>query len=139
MSETIRIDLHCHSSASDGDHSPAHVARRLADIDVTWASLTDHNTVGGQSEFRAALAQHGIGYIPGVEIDGRSPFGPLHLLGYVIDLDNAPLLAALRTCGSRGGHRLVVGSIGCAPRVETPNRSRRPARRPKRTAGRKAR
>ncbi len=97
MSETIRIDLHCHSSASDGDHSPAHVARRLADIGVTWASLTDHNTVGGQDEFRAALARHGIGYIPGVEIDARSPFGPLHLLGYVIDLDNAPLLAALRT------------------------------------------
>jgi hypothetical protein len=97
VTETIRIDLHCHSSASDGDHSPAHVARRLADIGVTWASLTDHNTVGGQDEFRAALARHGIGYIPGAEIDARSPFGPLHVLAYNIDLDNAPLLAVLRT------------------------------------------
>lgn len=97
MIETIRIDLHCHSSASDGDHSPAHVAWRLADIGVIWASLTDHNTVSGQDEFRAALTRHGIGYIPGVEIDGRSPFGPLHVLGYGIDLDNMPLLAALRT------------------------------------------
>ncbi len=43
------------------------------------------------------MARHGIGYIPGVEIDGRSPFGPLHVLGYGIDLDNMPLLAALRT------------------------------------------
>ena len=97
MSETIRIDLHCHSSASDGDHSPAHVAKRLADIGVAWASLTDHNTVDGQDEFRVALGRHGIGYIPGVEIDARSPFGPLHLLAYGIDLSNAALLAVLRT------------------------------------------
>lgn len=97
MSETIRIDLHCHSSASDGDHSPANVARRLADIGVTWASLTDHNTVGGQEEFRAALARRGIAYIPGVEIDARSSFGVLHVLAYGIDLNNAPLLAVLRT------------------------------------------
>jgi 3',5'-nucleoside bisphosphate phosphatase len=96
LTETIRIDLHCHSSASDGDHSPAHVARRLADIGVTWASLTDHNTVGGQTEFRAAVARYGIGWVPGVEIDARSAFGPLHLLAYAIDLDNEHLLAVLR-------------------------------------------
>ena len=97
MSETIRIDLHCHSSASDGDHSPAHVARRLADIGVTWASLTDHNTVAGQEEFRAALARRGIAYVSGVEIDARSPFGVLHVLAYGIDLNNSLLLAVLRT------------------------------------------
>ncbi len=96
MTETVRIDLHCHSSASDGDHSPTHVARRLADIGVTWASLTDHNTVRGQDEFRAALMRHGIAYTPGVEIDARSPFGPLHVLGYNIDLTYAPLLEVLR-------------------------------------------
>ncbi len=93
--ETVRIDLHCHSSASDGDHTPAHVARRLAEVGATWASLTDHNTVAGQEEFRRALSRYSIGYIPGVEIDARSPFGPLHILGYRIDLTYPALLETL--------------------------------------------
>jgi predicted metal-dependent phosphoesterase TrpH len=97
VAETVRIDLHCHSSASDGDHSPANVARRLADIGVAWASLTDHNTVAGQDEFRTALERYGIGYIPGVEIDARSTFGPLHVLAYQIDLHDKHLLAILHT------------------------------------------
>jgi len=97
MAETVRVDLHCHSSASDGDHSPAHVARRLADIGATWASLTDHNTVDGLAEFESALQRYAISYIPGVEIDARSPLGPLHILGYGIDPQNEALLAVLKT------------------------------------------
>jgi 3',5'-nucleoside bisphosphate phosphatase len=97
MGETVRIDLHCHSSASDGDHSPAHVAKRLAAIGVRWASLTDHNTVEGLDEFRSALNRYAISYIPGVEIDARSPLGVLHILGYGFDPQNEALLAVLRT------------------------------------------
>lgn len=98
MAETVRIDLHCHSSASDGDHSPAHVAKRLADDGVTWAALTDHNTVEGLAEFRTALNKHAISCVPGVEIDARLPSGwVLHILGYGIDPQNEPLLAVLRT------------------------------------------
>jgi 3',5'-nucleoside bisphosphate phosphatase len=97
MTDTVRIDLHCHSSASDGDHSPTHVAKRLAATGVAWASLTDHNTVEGQAEFRAAANRYAISHIPGVEIDARSPSGPLHILGYGIDVGNDTLLAALRT------------------------------------------
>lgn len=113
MAETVRIDLHCHSSASDGDHSPANVAKRLADIGVSWASLTDHNTVDGQQEFRAALERHGIGYIPGVEIDARSTFGPLHVLAYQIDLDNEHLLAVLHTVRQplRSSMRRLLGRM----------------------------
>ena len=97
MAETVRIDLHCHSSASDGDHSPAHVAKRLAGEGVTWASLTDHNTLEGQAEFRAALKRYAISYIPGVEIDARCEMGPLHILGYGMDLENQALSAVLET------------------------------------------
>jgi 3',5'-nucleoside bisphosphate phosphatase len=97
MAETVRVDLHCHSSASDGDHSPAHVARKLADDGVTWAALTDHNTVGGQAEFQSALNRYAISCVPGVEIDARSPLGVLHILGYGINPQNEPLLAVLKT------------------------------------------
>ena len=97
VAETVRIDLHCHSSASDGDHSPTHVAKRLAATGVAWASLTDHNTVAGQAEFRTAVNRYAISHIPGVEIDARSALGPLHILGYGIDVGNETLLAVLRT------------------------------------------
>ena len=96
MADTVRVDLHCHSSASDGDHSPTHVAKRLAATGVAWASLTDHNTVAGQAEFQAAVNRYAISHIPGVEIDARSPLGPLHILGYGFDVGNETLLAVLR-------------------------------------------
>ena len=97
VGETVRIDLHCHSSASDGDHSPTHVAKRLAAIGATWASLTDHNTLEGLAEFEAALKRYAISYVPGVEIDARSPMGVLHILGYGFDPQHEALLAVLKT------------------------------------------
>ncbi len=97
MTETIRVDLHCHSSASDGDHSPSYVAHSLAATGVEWASLTDHNTVEGQDEFRRVMQERGIGCVVGVEIDGRSPIGPFHILGYGVDTSDEALLAAMAT------------------------------------------
>ena len=140
VSETIRIDLHCHSSASDGDHSPAHVARRLADIGVTWASLTDHNTVGGQEEFRAALARRWHRLYPGrrdrrpLAVRSSSPARLRHR-----SRERAP--------AGRTAHRArAVAVIGSSLARSDPLPAwrlrvvqRRPVRRPKRTADRKAR
>ncbi|MBN1631881.1 MAG: PHP domain-containing protein [Thermoleophilia bacterium] len=97
MTDTIRVDLHCHSSMSDGDHSPAYVAHSIAATGALWGALTDHNTVAGLEQFDAALAKRGLNSIAGVEIDSRSSAGPLHLLGYGFDPQNEPLLQALRT------------------------------------------
>ena len=73
MIETIRVDLHCHSSMSDGDHSPAYVAHSLAAVGAVWASLTDHNTLSGQAQFRTVLEKRGVDSVVGLEIDARSP------------------------------------------------------------------
>ena len=97
MIDTIRVDLHCHSSMSDGDHSPSYVAHSIAATGAVWAALTDHNSLEGQDQFRAALSKRGVRSVTGVEIDARSPRGPIHLLGYGFDPDNGPLLDALRT------------------------------------------
>ena len=98
MTDTIRVDLHCHSSASDGDHSPAYVAHSIAATGALWGALTDHNSLGGQKQFRAALAKRGLGSVTGLEIDARWPGGPpLHLLGYGFEPENVPLLDALLT------------------------------------------
>jgi predicted metal-dependent phosphoesterase TrpH len=97
MPEIIRVDLHCHSSASDGDHAPGYVAHQLAGAGVSWAALTDHNSVRGLEQFQSAVERRGMRYIPGVEIHARSPRGPVHLLGYGFDPGNEALLSALQT------------------------------------------
>ena len=97
MIETIRVDLHCHSSLSDGDHSPAYVAHSLAAIGADWAALTDHNTLSGLHQFASVLDRRGVHHIVGLEMDARSPIGVLHLLGYGFDPSDQPLLDALRT------------------------------------------
>ena len=131
MGETVRIDLHCHSSASDGDHSPAHVAKRLAAIGTTWASLTDHNTLEGLAEFQAALNRYAISYIPGVEIDARCPMGVLHILGYGFDPQNEALLAVLKTVRQPWRTSLseffarLRGVFGKAPEIAGPPLSAR--------------
>ena len=94
---TVLVALHCHSDRSDGDLSPARLAERLAAEGVRFAALTDHDTVGGLAEFRAALLLLGIGAIDGVEITAASPFGELHLLGYGMDPAHAGLLALLES------------------------------------------
>jgi 3',5'-nucleoside bisphosphate phosphatase len=97
VADTIRVDLHCHSSASDGDHTPSYVAHSLAATGVEWAALTDHNSVEGQQQFRRVLEGRGVNCVVGVEMDGRSELGPFHILGYAIDLSDEALLAAMRT------------------------------------------
>jgi len=97
VTDTIRVDLHTHSSMSDGDHSPSYVAHSIAATGAVWAALTDHNCVKGQALFRSALDKRGVRCVAGVEIDARSPIGPLHLLGFGFHLENEPLLEALRT------------------------------------------
>jgi predicted metal-dependent phosphoesterase TrpH len=97
MAEIIRVDLHCHSSASDGDHSPGYVAHQLAASGCVWAALTDHNSVGGQERFQAAVERRAMQYISGLEVHARSPQGPVHLLAYGYDLNNQALLSALQT------------------------------------------
>ncbi len=95
----MRVDLHNHSSFSDGERSPEQLADLLAVAQVRWAALTDHETTHGQARFHAALAERGIQTINGVEIEAQSQDGLVHLLAYGFDLHHAgfnQLLADLR-------------------------------------------
>jgi hypothetical protein len=82
----VRIDLHVHSSASDGTDPPAGVVRRAAAADpaVGVIALTDHDTIAGWEEARNALPQT-LTLVPGMELscllDGRS----IHVLAYLFD------------------------------------------------------
>lgn len=79
------IDLHVHSTASDGLVDPAELAGRLAAAGVTTFSLTDHDTVAGLDAASAAAAGHGLGFLAGIEITAVHEDRDVHVLGYGID------------------------------------------------------
>ena len=91
------VDLHSHSTASDGTLAPAELVRRAADAGVSAFSLTDHDTVGGIAEAQRTAKELHIDFLPGIEISAQYPRpGTLHLLGYGIDPAN-PALSHLTT------------------------------------------
>jgi 3',5'-nucleoside bisphosphate phosphatase len=94
----MRIDLHTHSTASDGTLIPAELmaAARAAGLDVV--ALTDHDTTGGWAAAAAAVPP-GLTLVPGAELScrwfGVEPSIPLHLLGYLFNPADEPLRAAM--------------------------------------------
>jgi predicted metal-dependent phosphoesterase TrpH len=92
------VDLHSHSTASDGTLAPAEVVRRAKDAGVVGLALTDHDTIAGLAEAADEAARQGITFVPGIEISAVSPVqaGTLHILGYCIDPQNAVLTEMAR-------------------------------------------
>ena len=90
------VDLHTHSTYSDGLLSPAALVEEAAARGVRFLALTDHDTVAGIAEARAAGGRHGVEVIPGVELSAAlAPGAEVHLLGYCVDVTDAALLAGL--------------------------------------------
>ncbi len=96
MNGTIKVNFHCHSNFSDGSLPPEKVAAVLAVSDVRYASLVDHDTLEGQSHFRAALHKRQIGFVSGVEISVLHRGVPMHILGYGFDLGNHEFRATIQ-------------------------------------------
>lgn len=93
------IDLHLHSTASDGLLSPAAVMAEAHRRGVRVVALTDHDTMDGVAEARKAAAELGLTLIAGIELNTDSPAGEVHVLGYYVDEDDAgfqQLLASRR-------------------------------------------
>ena len=81
------VDLHTHSTASDGTDSPTELVTRARDVKLSAVALTDHDTVAGLAEATAAGARLGVEVIPGIEIAAALPGrqAELHILGYFLD------------------------------------------------------
>jgi predicted metal-dependent phosphoesterase TrpH len=90
----LKIDLHLHSTFSDGVFSPSALVQRLASEGVSVASLTDHDTVDGVALFLAGCRRRSIRGVSGVEFSAAFD-GVLHILGYRFDVDDGPLKNAL--------------------------------------------
>jgi predicted metal-dependent phosphoesterase TrpH len=80
------VDLHCHSTASDGTLPPADVVRLARDSGLAGLALTDHDTIGGIAEAGAEAEKLGLAFLPGIEISCEYPHpGTMHILGYGVD------------------------------------------------------
>jgi len=86
------VDLHCHSTASDGTLAPAAVVQLAKQLGLSGLALTDHDTVGGIAQARDEAKKLGVDFIAGIEISAEFPHpGTLHILGYGVDPESAVL------------------------------------------------
>lgn len=99
------IDLHTHSTASDGSLTPTELIHAAKRVDLEIISLTDHDTTGGLSEAATAATTAGVEFIPGCELSVVSPNGNMHILGYWIPIGPSELSDTLRFLRDRRHER----------------------------------
>ena len=91
----MRIDLHTHSTVSDGTLSPADLVRAAAAAGVDVLAITDHDAAAGWAAAEQVAREEGIGLVRGMEISTRHAGQGVHLLAYLVDPTYPPLVAAL--------------------------------------------
>ncbi len=79
------IDLHAHTTASDGSLSPTALVQKAHEIGLAALAVTDHDTVGGLAEAQAEAQRLGLDFLPGVELSVEDSSGRFHMLGYGFD------------------------------------------------------
>src|SRR5438128_895123 len=107
---TNYIDLHTHSTASDGIYSPTELLTRAKEIGLRVLALTDHDTTGGLEEAAQAASKLDIDFIPGIEINTDVIGGEVHVLGYFVEYQRPAfqaILKVLRDARERRGQRMV--------------------------------
>lgn len=90
-----RIDLHLHTTASDGRCTPRELVERAAQAGVSILAVTDHDTTAAVADVRRAALEHGMQAVSGIEITAVGDGRDLHILGYLFDPLHQALAAFL--------------------------------------------
>lgn len=127
------IDLHLHTTASDGALAPAALMRAARDAGLTTISITDHDTMAGLPEAARAAGDAGLRLIDGIEITGVEDGRDVHLLAYFVDPADAPLGAFLERQRADRLRRIReiaarLATLGCAIDIEPMIASAAPGR-----------
>src|SRR6266852_3064759 len=107
---TNYIDLHTHSTASDGIYSPTELLHKAKDVGLRVLALTDHDTTDGLEEATQTARTLDIDLIPGIEINTDVGGGEVHVLGYFLEFQRPEfqaVLKVLRDARERRGQRMV--------------------------------
>ncbi|MDY6952487.1 MAG: PHP domain-containing protein [Thermodesulfobacteriota bacterium] len=91
------VDLHIHSTASDGSLSPLEIIRRAKELGLRAIAITDHDTIEGSAEALAQPQSPSLEILSGIEISADVSLGTMHILGYLIALDDPFLTQTLKT------------------------------------------
>ena len=95
MTDTRMIDIHVHSSASDGTFAPSDLLAEAKKAGLCAMALTDHDTMDGIEEAQRAAQELGIELVPGVEISTEYNGREIHVLGYYVSQESPRLKAML--------------------------------------------
>jgi predicted metal-dependent phosphoesterase TrpH len=116
------IDLHCHSTASDGSDEPVDLVRKAVNADLAALAVTDHDSLAGLDEAQRAAGGTGLEVIRGCEISARGEGGEMHILGLWVPREHPRLSAfegALRElCNHRAARNHIIverlRKLGCS-------------------------
>ncbi|MBP1632392.1 MAG: hypothetical protein H6Q11_680 [Acidobacteria bacterium] len=111
----MAVDLHTHSTFSDGTDGPAALVRLALDTGLSALALTDHDTLDGIEEARAAAAGTPLEFVPGVELSVDWDMGPAHLLAYWVEPGSGPLpprLAEIQAGRARRNTEILAALAG---------------------------
>ena len=112
----MTVDLHTHSTASDGSDSPTELVEKAAAAGLGLIALTDHDTQEGIEEARVAASGCGVELVPGVELSLENEFGGMHLLVLWLPNGNGPLQDRLKglQMGRESRNELIVEALNAA-------------------------
>lgn len=102
----MRLDLHVHSTASDGSWSPEAVVRGAAEGGLDVLALTDHDTIAGYAAAAEVGREVDVHVLPGIEVSSTHVGRDVHILGYFVDPEAEPLVAYARTASGRREARM---------------------------------
>jgi predicted metal-dependent phosphoesterase TrpH len=107
----MEIDLHTHTTASDGSFTPSQLVHHAKEKGLKVLAVTDHDTIDGNEEALSAGKREGLEVVPGIEISVDYSPGSMHMLGYFIDTGNRQLkekLALLQDSRSDRNPKIIA-------------------------------
>ena len=117
----VAVDLHAHTSASDGTLAPVELVRLAREAGLHAVAVTDHDTCAGHAEALAAGARLGVEVVPGVELSADEEGREVHILGYFVPAADAAweaALCALRARRTERAQRIVEKLRACGVAIE---------------------
>ena len=100
------IDLHIHTTVSDGTCTPREAVRRASELGLRAMAITDHDTIGGHAEAISAGMDYGVEVVQGIEVSTRYGVA-VHILGYYLE-DLVPLLAGIINERNRRNEKIAA-------------------------------
>ena len=102
----MSIDMHIHTTASDGADTPARVVALAVKTGLTAIAITDHDTFSGVEPATAAGLERGLMIIPGIELSAEKDGSDVHILGYMPDMNDTRLLDKIAMFRRQRGGRI---------------------------------